>query len=134
MLRSILAIFLCVVPVSAGAVIIGGANYNDAAFADFASGTPSGTAHFAKETLPSTGLTAIDLPADLAILQAAVTGHDLNQWISLRDSGAVLTLGFSDLNDIAAAAAINYVPEPSSISLAGFAIAGLVALRRRKHV
>jgi hypothetical protein len=82
----------------APAVVIGGITFNDNAFADFvADASPSGTGYFAKETSTTVGAQALTLPADFAILQAAVVGADITEWISLRTPEARLTVGFADL-------------------------------------
>lgn len=184
----------------AEAVTIAGISFDDDAFADIVvSATPSGSGQFAKETLVPSSLQFLTLPADFAILEAAVIGADLNQWISLRSSDARLTVGFTDLvpidgpgddiaiieigatapidvtisgvtlhytsqtsstpgtnfvfidlgdfgvsqtssitmastsilNDIAAIGAINSVPEPSTLVLAGIAATGFGVFGRR---
>src|SRR5262249_16282183 len=148
-------------------------------------------------TVPPNVNQDLTLPADFAVLQSAVVGDDLTQWVSLRTSSARLTLGFTDLipvdglgadlavfeigtpaqvnvtirltthqyvsqpsstpnvnlvlvdladfgvsqapsvtisssdifNDIAGAAAINAVPEPSSLALAALGLVAVIACR-----
>jgi hypothetical protein len=174
--------------------------FHDDAFVDFvADATPSGSGHFNMEALGPINQ-PLTLPADFAILEAAVVGSNITDWVSLRTSEARLTLGFSDLiavdgpgddlaiverfatapmdvtingitqsyisqphggdvnfvpvdladfgvaqastftiasnsilNDTAAAAVINYVPEPSTLVLAAVGIVVLLYAQRSKR-
>jgi hypothetical protein len=77
-------------------ITIGGVTFADNAFADVVlDASPSGSGQFLKEI--AGGSQTITLPADFAILQAAVVGPDVSEWISLRTSQAHLTVGFTDL-------------------------------------
>lgn len=80
-------------------VILGGITFQDNAFADLVlDATPSGSGQFNRETSGSSQ--ALTLPADFAILQAAVVGPDVAEWVSLRTSQAHLTVGFTDFTPV----------------------------------
>ncbi len=192
------------IPPPPGPIVIGGRTYGLDAFADIVvDAQPLGSGHFNKETTPQSGANQLTLPADFDVLQDAVVGSNLTDFVSLRTSESRLTLGFTDIipidgpgadlaifemlitapisvtiggttrlyasqptgdsisgasinsvlvdladfgvamtdritissssifNDIAAAAVINGVPEPSSMLLGAIAVGGILLQSRR---